>query len=375
MKTALFSVHSDPNYGSMLQAYALSAALHKLGCENEYINYEPYNKQNCLIRLIKRIIKSLLVLLHIKKSDKTEYSFWNSPGFRKQKELFDKFHNDNIPTSRIKYYRDTIYRANDIYRCFVIGSDQTWSPLLSSNPYSISFLPFVNKGSIKCSYAPSIGTTHISKEYLEVLKENLTGFTHLSCREYANADLLSSYIGRKVEYVLDPTLLLTKQEWLTISEPIDLPKNFVLCYILGVKDNIYNYASMLANRKNLPLYIIVTRPEYINYPNALKDISVGQFISLINQASYVVTDSFHGSLFSLNMGTNFYAFAKRPQSNEMNDNDRIGDFLNVVGVYSRFKTDNDQSIGEDIDFQRIYKKIDELRLISYGYLERIVYEN
>ena len=374
MKTALFSVHSDPNYGSMLQAYALSAALDKLGCENEYINYEPYNKQNTLARLIKRIIKSLLVLLHIKKSDETEYSFWSSPEFRNQKELFNQFHRENIPTSKIKYYRNTIHKTNDIYRCFVIGSDQTWSPLLSSNPYSISFLPFVNKESIKCSYAPSIGTTHISKEYLEVLKGNLTSFTHISCREYANADLLSSYIGIKVEYVLDPTLLLTKQEWLSLSEPINLPKEYVLCYILGVKDNIYKYASLLAKQKNLPLYIIVTRPEYIRYPNALQDVSVGQFLSLINQASYVVTDSFHGSLFSINMGTNFYAFAKRCQIEGMNDNDRIGDFLNVIGIPKRFKTDKDQYIEEDIDFQIVYKKIEELRNISYRYLEQIVYE-
>lgn len=374
MKTALLSVHSDPNYGSMLQAYALSAALNKLGCENEYINYEPYKKQNILARLIKRIIKILLVLLHIKKSNEAEYSFWSSPEFRNQKELFGQFHRVNIPTSKIKYYRNTIHKANDIYRCFVIGSDQTWSPLLSSNPYSISFLPFVDKESIKCSYAPSIGTTHITKEYLEVLKENLASFKHLSCREYANADLLSSYIGKKVEYVLDPTLLLTKHDWLMLSEPIDLPKQFVLCYILGMKDNIYKYASKLADQKKLSLYIIVTRPEYINYPNALKDVSVGQFLSLINQASYVVTDSFHGSLFSINMGTNFFAFTKRCPTKGMNDNDRIGDFLNVIGLDNRFKADNDQSIEDDIDFESVYNKIDKYRRISYSYLEQIVYE-
>ena len=374
MKTALLSVHSDPNYGSMLQAYALSVALNKLACENEYINYEPYKKQNTVLAWFKRIIKNILDILHIKAAYKSEYSYWETSDFKRQKELFSQFHRDNISSSERRYYKDTIHEANNVYKRFVIGSDQTWSPLLSSTPHSISFLTFVKDQSKKCSYAPSIGTTHITKEYREVLKANLCSFKHLSCREYVNAQMLSSDIGREVEYVLDPTLLLTKKEWMRLSEPIELPKQYVLCYILGVKKNIYEYALKLAETKKMPLYIIVTRPEYIGYPNALKDVSVGQFLTLINQANYVVTDSFHGSLFSINMGTNFYAFAKRSQTEEMNDNDRIGDFLNVIGIPNRLKSDNDIALEDDIDFENIYFKIEELRMLSYSYLEKMLLE-
>lgn len=374
MKTALLSVHSDPNYGSMLQAYALSKALEKLDCENEYICYKPFRKQNTIVAFTKRIVKKTMALLRIRKTIKTEYSYWSTKEFRKQKELFNQFHKLNIPTSDKKYFCDTIAQANDVYKRFVIGSDQTWSPLLSANPNSISFLPFVSDTSKKCAYAPSIGTTHISEEYLKTLKDKLSTFSCLSCREYANARLLTSYIGRPVEYVLDPTLLLNKEEWMKISEPIKMPKEYVLCYMLGTKKCIYEYAAKLASKHNIPLYIIVTRPENLTYKNALRDVSVGQFLTLINQASYMVTDSYHGTLFSINLGTNFYAFTKRNQVEGMNDNDRIGDFLNVIGIPCRLKNDNDISLEEDIDFENIHKKLSDYRHLSYSYLEQMIKE-
>ena len=371
-KTALLSVHSDPNYGSMLQAYALSTILNKLGCENEYISYEPHKKQNTFIVFIKQLIKHFLIFLHIKKTNKTEYSYWKTPEFRKQKELFNQFHRENIATSDKKYYSDTIAKANEIYDQFVIGSDQTWSPLFSSNPNSISFLPFVTDNSKKSSYAPSIGTTHINDEYLQTLKTKLSTFKNLSCREYSNAKLLTSYLGRKVEFVLDPTLLLSKDDWMKLSEPIEMPKQFVLCYILGTKKSIYEYASKLAKIKNLPLYIIVTRPEYLSYKNALKDVSVGQFLSLINQASYVVTDSFHGSIFSINLGTNFYAFAKREVNNGFTDNDRIMDFLSYFHIEDRFINDNESRIPDDLDYTTIEGVLSEMKTKSINYLTSII---
>ena len=374
MKTALLSVHSDPNYGSMLQAYALSAAFDKLGCENEYICYEPFRKQNVIIAFIKRIVKGTLTLLRIKKTVKTEYSYWDTKEFRKQKDLFNQFHRLHIPTSKKKYYCNTIAESNKVYKRFVIGSDQTWSPLLSANPHSISFLPFVSDNSKKCAYAPSIGTTHMSDEYLSSLKDKLSTFAYLSCREYANAKLLTSYTGKHVEYVLDPTLLLKKDEWMKISEPIKMPEKFVLCYILGTKKCIYEFATKLANKHKIPLYIVVTRPEYLTYENALKDVSVRQFLSLINQASHVVTDSYHGTLFSINLGTNFYAFTKRSQLEGMNDNDRIGDFLKVIGIPCRLKNDDDIRLEEDIDFESIHNILSDYRHLSYNYIKRMINE-
>ena len=179
-------------------------------------------------------------------------------------------------------------------------------------------------------------------------------------------------LGRTVEYVLDPTLLLDKEEWMRLSEPIEMPLKYILCYILGTKKNIYEYAVNLAQENNIPLYIIVTRPKYLHYSNALMDVSVGQFISLIESASCVVTDSFHGSLFSINLGTNFYAFAKREQTKGMNDNDRIGDFLNVVGLLNRLKGDEEITFEKDIDFNAVYDALEPLRVSSFSYLKQII---
>lgn len=368
-KITLLSVYKDPNYGSMLQAYALYAVLNKLGYTSEYLNYTNYTDKPFIIRLLIKCFKSILNAIRPSKS------IWNTRYFKKQHRIFDEFQRNHIPDSVIKYNPSNIQLANYYYSIFIIGSDQMWSPFVTALPNSINFLDFVKEPNIKASYAPSIGTTHMSKDYIMLLKTKLKSFRNISCREYTNSLLLSNELKRPVKYVLDPTLLINEQDWSKLFEPIDMPKEYVLCYILGTKKCISEYAENLGLRFKIPVYYIITNPIYFARKNTLRYTSVGQFLYLIKNAKYVVTDSFHGSILSINFEVNFYSFSKRPLSNIMNDNDRIIDFLDRIGLRNRYKNDDDKTYNDDIDYRDTKMQINQLRKASIEYLKSIIREN
>jgi len=371
-KIALISVHNDPNYGSALQAYALAYLIKREGRDCEYINYTPIANQTGLKRWIKELVKTILKFIRVIKETPSEYSYWHTPEFMEYRRVFTNFHDLRIPFSEKLYNPNSIHEANNNYERFIVGSDQTWSPYVTRAKNNINFLRFVEKGKIRGSYAPSLGTCHLSEEYMSSLKEHLSGFDYLSCRESHNAHVLTKQIGKEVHYVLDPTLLVSSDEWLNIAESIEMPSKYILCYILGTKKCISDYAENLGNTKKLPVFYIVSRPEYQNKVYSLHNVTPGQFITLISKATYIVTDSFHGSLFSINFNRQFYAFTKRAAVEGSIDNDRIGDFLEVVGLPERLIRDDDYAHLPDIDYKMINDTIGSLRQQSLKYLKQLI---
>lgn len=371
-KIGLFSFHKDPNYGTMYQAYALAKAIQKLGHNAEYIRYEAIPYRSPIKAAIMNLVKSISENLGLRHGPKSEYSFLRSKEFRKLKNGYKRFHHTYIPVSKSIYYKDTIQQVENKYDCFIIGSDQTWSSYCNTNPNTPFFLSFIQNNKKKCSYAPSIGSTHNTEEYKLRLKSELSSFDRLSCRENQNAQMLSKLIGKKVEYVLDPTLLLSPDEWQVLEEPVSMPASYVLCYILGTKACISDYAEKLGEQKGLPVYYMVTRPEYIRRTNALKDICPEQFLWLLHHATYIVTDSFHGSMFGINFKKDFFSFAKRETTDITGvDNDRILDFLRYFNIEDRFINDGESRIPTKMDYSVIEARLSSMRSSSYEYLKEI----
>lgn len=372
-RIGIISYHSDPNYGTMYQAYALARVIKNLGGEPEYIRYETILYRSSLKSMIIQIVKWILEKLRIHKRPLTEYSFLRTKEFRNLVRKYKVFHDTYIPISDKVYYANTAEQANGIYDYFIVGSDQTWSPACNVNPKTPNFLSFVTDKNRKRSYAPSVGSIHISSDYKSRLIKELSGFEYLSCREYANAKLLSRALDKPVQHVLDPTLLVKVEEWQKIEKEVSMPDKYILCYILGTKQCISDYAEMLGNAKGMPVYYMVTRPEYFGKKNRLIDISPSEFLYLLRKASYVVTDSFHGTMFSINFNRNFYSFAKRATSDATGlDNDRIMDFLNLVGLENRFINDGETRLESDIDFVPVNDYLTKTRVESIKYLTKII---
>lgn len=371
-KIGLISYYKDPNYGTVYQAYALAKAISNLGHQCEYIQYEPIYKTPIALIRIKKLVKDVLTRIGVYKHPETEVSFLKSNDFRVFRKNFDSFVKNNIPVSKRLYFIDDIsYSANE-YDLFVVGSDQTWSPQMNSNPHTLNFLSFVDDVKKKRSYAPSIGTTHISAEYLDVLKHHLSTFEFLSCREYLNSSLLEKELQKKVQYVIDPTLLLTASEWASISKPTKLPAKYILVYLLGAKQCILEFAENISKQTGLPLYYVVSRPEYLTKDNALVNLTPESMLYALQNATCVITDSFHGTVFSVNFNTNFYSFAKRTGGEGVYDNDRIMDFLSVIGLQDRFVADDQQREFSSVNFSEANKILLNLRTISQKYLHGIV---
>lgn len=373
-KIGLVSPHHDPNCGSMLQAYALAKAIELIGCNAEYISYNTFINKSILQKILfyavnpGRIANRLKEIL--KRNTIDDYSFFHDPAFAATIQEYEDFYSKYIPHTSIIYNPDTIKYINGYWK-YIVGSDQTWSPM-AYNSKSINFLDFVKDNSLKNSYAPSLGTTIVPEEYQKFLKKNLSVFNNLSCREETNCRMISNLTGKNVTHVLDPTLLLTPVQWDEISKDVQIPEKYILCYILGERKCISEFAKMLGQEKNIPVYYIVTRPVYLQKENCLTRIGPSQFLSLMRSAAYVVTDSFHGAIFSINYNRNFYCFTKRGETIGSNDNCRVKEVLKDFGLNERLKEYGDMSLLDDIIFDEINKLLIDKRFESMSYLKKIV---
>ena len=274
--------YKNRNYGANLQAYALQQTIKSLGCDAYLI---PYYHGTRSRRILSELRQRLL--------------------FNKVKEIgernlaVDKF-NAAIPHSRL-YYSTTIRAANKDFDGFIVGSDQVWNPDWI-NPYMS--LEFVEKSKMTASYAASIGRTKLNDEEKRKVDVALKNTRHISIREKESIPALRELTEKEIEWVLDPTLLLSTEEWNKICTKRIVKDNYIFCYFLGGNENLRNVATEYAKKRDLK---IVTLP-YLNAKyrkvddgfgnEQLYNVSPEEFLSLVKYSSFVITDSFHAAVFS-----------------------------------------------------------------------------
>lgn len=357
------------NYGSMLQGYATQYALQsflELEDRCELIDYRyisPLDKsfRKKLVLRISHIFEYISRLREVL----TKRRF--SERMKRRNELFDRFKNEFTKLSPQQYHnkQDLIVNTPD-YDVYVIGSDQTWSPKVSGG-YAVSpmLLDYVDNRKLKCAYAPSLGTDKISEKDSEILKKQLACFQILTCREEKGAYILSNILGREVKKVLDPTLILTGDDWRKIAvNPGMQSKSYILCYFLGDQDYYRHFAKRLSEQTGLPLYYIpVSWKDCRAGNNLIFNAGPREFIGWVDNAYAVLTDSFHGVAFSTNLNKDFYAFTKHKGGVSSGDNSRLYDFLRSYNLESRlFETyDDDDIYIKSIDYSIINAILQEDR--------------
>lgn len=372
-RVGIISYHSGHNYGTMLQAYALQCAIKKLGIQEvEYINYvdgKPFREASWTVRFQK--IKDKLKLGFFQLA----YQFL----FRKKimfiAEKYNRFFQDYINTSETFYSSIEELKKNPPqYDIYIVGSDQTWNPtfLKDNGAY---FLCFLDEHYLKNSYASSLGVYSLTEEQKLLYKEYLKSFRYISCRENVNAVVLSSLLKRKVEHVLDPTLLLDADDWRSIEIKCDVPDKYVLCYCLGEKKSVREFARKLGLRHGLPVFYIPSNYRDLCYKNVLFNIGPLEFIYLFRHATYICTDSFHGTAFSINFGKNFYSFYKRKGDVSCGDNSRILHLLKEFSLLNRLKFEEFEE-EEDINYKDSVEQYLKLqRNTSYSFLNQILFND
>lgn len=365
MKVGLLTYHRAHNYGGVLQCYALTKAIKKLGYQVEVVDYqckyfkEQY-KQYSLTNLPK--LKKLLAILVY--NGNVKYNGAN----------FDSFVEQYLPITSVTYSKESIKKIDGEYDLFLTGSDQVWSPFCSGFDTTY-FLDFSNQTK-KCAYAASFGVDSIDMKFNKDYTELFGGFSNVSLREESGASIYQGFTGKEEPVVLDPTLLLGENDWQELIVDEYKNRKYVLVYMIAESKNTLSMAKSLAKEKGLEVIYISDRLYKRNGITNLSKVKVTDWVSLFYHAEYVVTNSFHGIAFSINFKKEFYV---QFLPGRAKTNTRISTILNKFDLDERLLS-SDVSDISDISFSlidnygEITEKLNELRSMSLNVLSKTLSE-
>ena len=304
MKIGIVTISDYYNYGNRLQNYALQYLLTNAGYEVTTYGMFP--------RKILAYVLPLAIHLPF------------IPTFARMRR-FKKFTKENYDNVRIDFYsKKRLNALNAEYDAFLVGSDQVWNPAYMHKPYAY-FLKFCDPAK-RIAYAPSIGVSKISGRWQKRFSEDLNDFPFLSIREDAGAQIIEKTCGRPCPVHLDPTLLLTREEWLKFSaKPKKMPKKkYLLTYFLMPKKEYKREAKRLAKELGLEL-VAISAPGSKYYTS-----TPSEFLYLMEHAELICTNSFHGHALSIALEKPFVSF-----SSVAHMVSRITSLLNITGLEGR----------------------------------------
>ncbi|MEY8723344.1 polysaccharide pyruvyl transferase family protein [Bacteroides stercorirosoris] len=362
-KIALMTWHHVNNYGTAFQAYALSTVLKKLGCDVDMVNYHRITSSPLKKRLLHEQFLSFTHRISAKLRNKIFFNF--------KKETFGFYFDKYFQYTKPCHTNQDFYRLNNEYDGFVCGSDQIWGPEWFDGRF---FLDFVENPNALIAYAPSIGVSNIKDNAVKDLMAPLIGrFPKVSVREQSGCEIVKNITSHTdVVNVLDPVFLLNMEEWQCIKEDIALPsENYMLIFFLANNIESFRIAMNQADLKGLtPLVMHCTQSEDNEYAN-IPDCTPGQLISLIENASYICTDSFHISVLSIIFNKQFKVFNKVAQKEANSKNSRLHDlFIRLNITDAEYMVDN--SFDNAICFEILNSKLMQLKEYSFEYLKSCV---
>ncbi len=385
MKIGIVTYVKCDNYGAELQAYALQWKLNQLGYDAEVIDLEKIEKNlaSSASAIIPAIINRFkvfgvrapleilkLVIDVVKRkyvSKKNERNAW------KKHKLFMDFFEKNIKHSSVYYSIKDIRVATDLkYDAYIAGSDQIWNYMHNDN-LDVFFLDFAKKFSAKrISYSASISAASIPDRYKEEYRRLIDNIQYLSVRELHGAQLIKDLTGRQAEVVLDPTLLINSSEWLKNIAVTPLSKErYIFVYTLSGSKYITALCEYIA--KQLNCKIVNAKINFRKDKNedivGLFNVGPNEWVGLIAGAEYIVTDSFHGTAFSINFNKPFTTLVN-PVSNM---NSRVMSILEITGLKDRIIYDDGEKrlpSSLSIDYEPVNKVIEEWRNKSLSFIRK-----
>lgn len=364
-KIGLVTIIDYQNYGNRLQNYAAQEVLKKLNFEvttilnvQETVNISENAKLSYLQKIkmtnISKIKKKIISLFNRSKREEA---------MNKKIQNFKKFSDQYINESDFIISSNSIPdNLNNKFDYFIVGSDQVWNPHYRFGS-EIDFLTFADKKK-RVSYAASFGVSEIPGKFIKNYSKWLNDMESLSVREDAGASIIKDLTGKDIPVLVDPTLMLDAEEWLTISKISDIKpqKNFILTYVLGEKTKeLKKFIKNISKENNLEVINIADFDNLKYY-----DLDPSEFIDLISTCSLVITDSFHGTVFSLLFNKPFIVYNRVDSDVKMNS--RINTLLSKFALENRTWNSIDKSNVFDVDFSDIPRRLEIERNISLEYL-------
>lgn len=378
-KVGLVSV-SIHNYGSLLQTYAMQQALDKLGVDNEIILFKSdpikqfYRVFNIPFLSMKLKLYRRKIISKLRYPQIYEGTLVRDRSFMDFKKNYCRF--TQKTTSR-----DELNKMGQDYRAVVLGSDQVWNPAnLEMDFYTLNFVP---EAKTKIAYAPSFGVSKIPEKQIAATANYLNRIQYISVREVAGAKIVKDLIGRVVPVVCDPTALLTCKDWNKIrSDRKYIEDKYIFCYFLGSNPEHRIFAEKVKKQTGYKIVALQHLDEFVKYDLHFGDITpydVGpqDFINLLSNAEIVLTDSFHGTMFSIYYHKKFFTFSRYLESKKASTNSRIISILSLMELTDR-KLNGTEDINDclkkEINWNYVQNKLSEFRETSYDWLIKSLHD-
>ncbi len=373
MKTGILTFHRANHYGAQLQAYALMKAVEAAGADCEVIDYVRIDTIDGN-KLFKKGLSAHNVLSNV------HTALHYSP-FKNRSDRYEAFRREEMRHSE-RFYGTwkELAEAAPSYDVYICGSDQIWNPFIyKENTFDPAFFADFARGGRRISYAPSFGIGEMPEKYRELLKNYLSKFDSLSVRESQGAKIIFDVAGRDSVNVLDPTLLLTGEQWKAISSEVpNGGKPYILCYFISDPSKYSDYVRAISEKYNLPVISLCGARRVVHGSSrSVLDAGPREFLSLFANASFVCTNSFHGTVFSVNFEKEFMCFTEK-LSSEKAVNSRVYSILEKLGLLSRICTaDTDMTAFsaftkkdmQPVDYNHVNVLLQCERDISFKYLK------
>jgi hypothetical protein len=357
LKIGILTFHAVSNYGAVLQAYALMSYLRRQGHEVELIDYQPDY-------LMGRYQITAKALLH-----PISWVKWLKA------VRFKGFNKKHLKVSSCRYAsRDELFTAADVYDVVITGSDQVWNPEIAK-PAMVDpafFLDFVSEGKRRISYAASFGVDSISEEFHAEVRGLLGRMDAIAIREQSGKEIVCSLIGEDaaVEVVPDPTLLLESYDDLASKPSLE---GYVFVYRVQTSELVEKVARAASDYAGVPL---------VKGFNTIRIWKEGAKVVLpdpkgwlgyIKHADVVVTNSFHGTIFSILFRKKFFTVSLTGKTAKRNA--RLLFLLEKLGLEDRFIREADlegidERLAEPINWDQVQERLTIWRASAYAYLSR-----
>jgi len=353
------------NYGAKLQALALQSVVSSLGFECEAISYK--RKEDSRIResirhlqsgQLKRPVRELLL----------EAINW------KRTWRFRNFTSQHIRLSPKTCFSlaDLANRAEN-YDAIICGSDQVWNPDLTGESQLSYLLDFPNKSALRrIAYAPSLGNDTLDEKWHDTFKRCLSKFDTISVREKSAGALISSLAGKEIPSVLDPTLLLSREQWSKYASNVEIKEPYLLVYSFGFPSGVEKLIEQFAKNKGLQIVTFHKLRHYTNELNRYPNAGPREFLGLFSKADFVITNSFHGTAFSLIFKKPFFSVTNKRGI-------RLKDLLTDLGIENRIvlREGIKDALFDDteINYAEVDKRLLMLREHSMNFLKNSLDKN
>lgn len=376
-KVGLAVCYDTKNFGSQLQVLATIRKVGELGYESEIIRYKKKLTPTFVLQTIPRLFNVSFIKAKLHSKNKRK-QIEKHPDIARnvliRNERFNKFVEKYFTNLSKPYngWENLVRESSKNYDAFLCGSDQLWLPNnLGSHFYTLEFAPD-NKP--KIAYATSFGVSRIPDGQKKATAKYLNRFQNLSTREIAGQKIIEELTGKTAQVVCDPTLLFDAKGWeqmLPKKKVVEEP--YVFCYFLGTNEEHRAAANEFKKKTGLK---IVTCPYLDNFVETdqnfgdiqLFDMDAADFVNLIRHAEYILTDSFHGSVFSILNHKKFMTF-NRFNAGANSRNSRIDSLCTLLGLSERRYNGDIMNVEKDIDYRAVEEKLEKLRADSIKYLK------